>query len=80
MASLLMMKMDLSTPTLVNLALSFTICVISIVNIASVNNVVKDSADQQNASQKNIVNISKMLLAVGLLLLLASVLKVAKVM
>ena len=80
MASLLMMKMDLSTPTLVNLALSFTICVISIVNIASVNNVVKDSADHQNASQKNIVNISKMLLAVGLLLLLASVLKVAKVM
>lgn len=80
MASLLMMKMDLSTPTLVNLALSFTICVISIVNIASVNNVVKDSADQQNASQKNIVNISKMLLAVGLLMLLASVLKVAKVM
>jgi len=80
MASLLMMKMDLSTPTLVNLALSFTICVISIVNIASVNNVVKDPVDQQNASQKNIVNISKMLLAVGLLMLLASVLKVAKVM
>ena len=80
MASLLMMKMDLSTPTLVNLALSFTICVISIVNIISVNNVVKDSADQQNASQKNIVNISNMLLAVGLLLFLLACLKVAKVM